>query len=104
MRILSQSASVFGDVSTVPVLVYSIFTESKILSEAGSIMSRISSLTDTTGCRSPHSRGMPGRVGAGGSGRDAVVDERGDEHAAAIPRDATMQAANPVRAGAIGGA
>src|SRR5262249_45691562 len=50
---------------TVPVLVNSILTASKMKSEAGSSMSRISSFTDTTGFRSPQSAGRPGAVGAG---------------------------------------
>ena len=72
-RILSQSASVFGTRSIVPRLVVSIFTASKMLSDAGSSMSRMSSLTDTTGFMSPHRTGV-----AGGAAGEAGF---GDEHA-----------------------
>src|SRR5436190_10329601 len=65
MRILSQSSSVFGNFSTVPCSVDSLLTASKILSEAGSSMSRISSLTETTGLRSPQSADAGGGAGAG---------------------------------------
>src|SRR5262249_52008691 len=64
IRILSQSASVRGCVSTTPVVLIFVPTESNTKSEAGSIMSRISSFTETTGLRSPQSSGA--RVGAGG--------------------------------------
>src|SRR5262245_46787613 len=61
-RIFSQSASVRGCVSTTPLVSIFVPTESNTKSEAGSIMSRISSLTETTGLRSPQSSGA--RVGA----------------------------------------
>src|SRR4029079_16359038 len=54
IRIRSQSASVFGILSIRLPLVSTVPTASKTKSEAGSIMSRISSLTETTGLRSPH--------------------------------------------------
>src|SRR2546430_7551002 len=71
MRIFSQSSSVFGAVSIVPSLVVTALTASKMLSDAGSSMSRISSLTDTTALSSPHSAGGRSK---GGDGFD-------DEHA-----------------------
>src|SRR5689334_6480582 len=55
IRSFSQSSSVFGSRSTVPVFVWTIFTASKMLSEAGSIMKRISSFTETMGFMSPQS-------------------------------------------------
>src|SRR4029079_6864879 len=54
IRIRSQSASVFGILSIRLPFVITVPTASKTKSEAGSIMSRISSLTETTGLRSPH--------------------------------------------------
>src|SRR5882762_5107783 len=81
MRILSQSASVFGTVSTVPFAVVTVRTASKMWSAYGSIMSRISSLTDTTGLRSPQSRpaGIGAEIGAAlDAGGCAGFD--GDEH------------------------
>src|SRR6476660_1944537 len=55
MRILSQSSSLFGDRSmTLPPSIVTL-TASKMPSASGSIMSRINSLTDTTGFKSPHS-------------------------------------------------
>jgi hypothetical protein len=66
MRIFSQSFSVLGTVSTVPCELITTFTASKMKSDAGSIMSRINSLTDTTGLRSPHN--CCGDTGAGSAG------------------------------------
>src|SRR5262245_60022215 len=81
MRILSQSFSVFGDVSMAPFSVYTILTASNMLSAAGSSMSRINSFTDTIGLRSPHSWG----TGTVGGVAVAVVPDAGgvgfDEHA-----------------------
>src|SRR5262245_51290543 len=57
MRILSQSASVFGSRSTTPFLVTVALPESKMKSDAGSSMSCINSFTDTAGFTSPHSSG-----------------------------------------------
>src|SRR5262249_16932441 len=57
MRILSQSSSVLGIVSSMPLMVVVVLTESKTLSAIGSSRSRISSFTDTTGLRSPQSPG-----------------------------------------------
>jgi hypothetical protein len=51
----SQSSSVFGECSTVLFLSMMTLTESKMLSAIGSSMSRISSLTETTGFMSPQS-------------------------------------------------
>src|SRR5215510_18737 len=72
-RIFSQSASVTGLVSTTPFLLITVPTESNTKSEAGSIMSRISSFTETTGFKSPQSSG--GRGGAG-----AAFDEHALVH------------------------
>src|SRR5439155_224547 len=72
MRIFSQSASVFGVVSTMPSFVYTILTASKMLSEAGLGVLRISSLTDTTGVSSPHNAGARDAAGDG--------DDFDDEH------------------------
>src|SRR4029453_9228161 len=66
-RSFSQSASVFGLVSTTRFLLITGPTESNTKSDAGSIMSRISSLTDTTGWRAPQ---RPGRAGAGAGAFD----------------------------------
>src|SRR5262245_15860984 len=56
-RILSQSSSVLGIVSSMPLAVVVVLTDSKILSAIGSIRSRISSFTDTMGFISPQSPG-----------------------------------------------
>src|ERR1700730_18669228 len=58
--IFSQSSSVFGTVSTAPFLVTTVRTASKMLSATGSIMYRISSLTETMGLMSPQSAGPRG--------------------------------------------
>src|SRR5215510_7797646 len=70
-----------------------------MLSAAGSSMSFISSFTETSGLRSPHS--SPGRVGTSAVAADAVpedvgweleVEGGGDEHAAATsPETSTPQ-------------
>src|SRR6185436_2478105 len=49
VRTRSQSSSVFGSCLTTPAFVVSHHTASKMLSETGSIMYFINSLTDTTG-------------------------------------------------------
>src|SRR5438067_185641 len=55
------------------------------VSHAGSRMSRISSFTETTGFRSPHS--LAGAIGAGASGARAFgAEEPGDEHDAVAMR------------------
>src|SRR5262245_32537413 len=72
-RILSQSASVRGRLSVTPFLLSTVPIASNTKSDAGSIMSRISSFTETTGLRSPHSSGA-----GGGAGDGAAFDE---EHA-----------------------
>src|SRR5262245_3873747 len=74
-RIFSHSASVLGRVSTTPFLPTTVPTESNTKSEAGSIMSRISSLTETTGLRSPQSSGARDDAGAG-----AAFDEHALVH------------------------
>src|SRR5215813_419668 len=73
MRSFSQSSSVFGSRSTVPLFVWTIFTASKMLSDAGSIMKRISSLTETMDFMSPHSTCVG--VAAGG-GVDDLAGEQ----------------------------
>ena len=55
-------------------LVVSIFTASKMKSDAGSSMSRISSLTETTGFMSPHSTGAGGAGGAAAGFEDEQAD------------------------------
>jgi hypothetical protein len=76
MRILSQSASVFGSTSTIPWLVSVLPTALKILSATGSIRYFISSLTDTTGVRSPHRTAARGASVAGTGGGAGVDDEQ----------------------------
>src|SRR5262245_2395655 len=75
MRSFSQSSSVFGSRSTVPVFVWTIFTASKMLSDAGSIMKRMSSFTETIGFMSPHS--TCAGVGEGG-GVDDLAGEQAE--------------------------
>src|SRR5207237_477103 len=76
--------SVLGALSTVPFLSTTTLTASKMLSEIGSSMSRISSLTETTGFMSPQSS----VVGRGpGTGFD-------DEHACVK----TATTSNPMHA------
>src|SRR5262245_51914008 len=58
IRTLAHSSSVFGLCSTVPFRSTITAMASKMLSAIGSIMSRISSLTDTTGFISPQSCGV----------------------------------------------
>src|SRR5215475_12851728 len=70
MRIFSQSSSVFGTLVTSPSLVTTVLTASKMLSARGSSMSCISSLTETTGLRSPQT------CDAGGEGGGALGDEQ----------------------------
>ena len=73
-----------------PAFVTTVLTDVKMLSASGSIMSRISSLTETTGLRSPQSAGA-----AAGAGAD--VPEGGAEHAGSrAPR--TTSPAQAVRA------
>ena len=67
----SQSSSVFGVVSLIPLRVMSHVTASKMLSASGSIVNRISSFTETTAFISV-------RTGAGGAGGAAAGF--GDEH------------------------
>src|SRR5262245_41645998 len=74
-RIFSQSASVTGLVSMTPFLLITVPTESNTKSEAGSIMSRISSFTDTTGFKSPQSSGARAGAAAG-----AAFDEHALVH------------------------
>ena len=91
MRIFSQSSSVFGTVVTSPCLVTTVLTASKMLSASGSSMSRISSLTETTGVRSPQS------CDAGGEGGGALGDEQVDVRTLR-PKSATnMPNANRMR-------
>src|SRR5262252_6957176 len=87
MRILSQSSSVFGSFSTVPPFVVSILTASKMLSAIGSIMSRISSLTETIGFMSPQSCGA---AAVEGDGVDPFDDEHDSASAAAAAAAAHM--------------
>src|SRR5207247_5983317 len=71
VRILSQSSSVFGWMSTTSCLVTVVPAAVEMLSATGSIMYFINSLTDTTGLRSPHSKAVGGelvdRAGVGGA-------------------------------------
>src|SRR4029450_3856059 len=53
-RVLSQSSSVLGSTSTTPRLVTVVPTALKMLSDTGSIMYFINSLTDTTAFTSSH--------------------------------------------------
>ena len=79
IRTLAHSSSVFGLCSTVPLLSTMTAIASKTLSAIGSSMSRISSLTETTGFISPHSCGVTTNPD-----EDAAPDEVGaGEHAAA---------------------
>src|SRR6267154_7694 len=87
MRSFSQSSSVFGIRSTVPLFVVTILTESKILSDAGSSTYRMSSFTETTGFISPH---IACAVGAAGAG----VGGFGDEHDNTLDRP-SMPAQSP---------
>src|SRR4051812_3519548 len=82
-RSFSQSASVLGAFSiTRPLGSMSVLTESKMKSDAGSIMYCISSLTDTTGFMSPQRAGACGGAAAGaGAG---FWDEHADIRPAAI--------------------
>src|SRR3954468_15728046 len=77
-RIRSQSASVFGSMSTIPALVSVPPTALKMLSATGSIMYFINSLTDTTGVTSPHSVADSEVVRAAGGA------DFGDEQAAIV--------------------
>ena len=70
---MSQSSSVFGTVSTTPLVVSMLLTALKMLSATGSSMSRISSLTETTAFMSPHSGGDAGG-GADGGGDEQAAD------------------------------
>src|SRR5262245_21091257 len=74
MRIFSQSSSVLGPMSFAPCFVTTAPTASKMLSAMGSSMSRISSLTETTGLRSPHS--CDPEAAAGGVLDEEQVDTR----------------------------
>src|SRR4051794_11813930 len=67
-----------------------VLTESKMKSEAGSIMSCISSLTETTGFISPQSACGGGAEGGGGAGV-GLDDEQADASAPAS-RSAMMTA------------
>src|SRR5262249_8916455 len=82
-RILSQSSSVFGSMSTMPCLVIVLPTALKMLSATGSIMYFINSFTDTTGLSSPHSAGLWVVAVAAGERFDGF-----EEHAPAAPRRA----------------
>ena len=81
----AQSSSVFGSTSTIPFGPIVVLTALKTLSDAGSIRSAISSLTDTTGFISPQRAGN----GADAAGAGTVSDVEQDE-----PR--SVNAARPV--------
>src|SRR5262249_17897020 len=86
IRIFSQSSSVCGAVSTVPFLVTTILTESKMLSAMGSSMSRISSFTETTGLNVPQSSGTAERAGVAVDVEQANVNEASNSQPAQVTR------------------
>src|SRR5215467_7583267 len=69
----SQSSSDTGLCSSIPLDVLSHQTASKTLSESGSIMFSINSLTDTTGVMSPMSADLAGAGFGSGAGFEQVT-------------------------------
>src|SRR3954451_7968737 len=88
MRILYQSASVFGTLRSVPCGVSTIAIESKMLSAIGSIMSRINSFTETTGFMSPQ---RAGAAAAGGAGWDEEQHSVRQAQSSSPPRRARLR-------------
>jgi len=112
MRILSQSSSVFGTMSTMPCLVRVVPTALKMLSATGSSMYFISSFTDTTGLTSPHSAasggGAAARAPGGGGDGDrehpisvTAMHKTAPAHVVTARMTRTISTAAPISSGTL---